>query len=65
MPKFCSPHPHPPTPCPAAARWWAQTTVEEDGGMEATAAEARNSLNWDREQVFLLSQASPDLSEEE
>lgn len=64
MPKFRSPLPR-----PAAARWWAQTAVGEDGGMEDTAAvaapEARNSLSSHREQVFLLLLTNPDLSEEE
>lgn len=57
-------HPHPTPLSSCSTLVSTQTTGEEDGGMEATAAEARNSLNWDREQVFLLFQRWS-LSEEE
>lgn len=62
MPKFYNP-----LPCPAAACWWVQTSLEKDSRTEdaAVTLEEPNSLNNCSEQVFLLMLSDSELSKDE
>lgn len=62
MPKFYTP-----LPCPAAACWWVQTSLEGDSRTEdvAVTLEDPNSLNNCSEQVFLLFLSNSELSKDE